>query len=91
MGKRAKKSKESKTDFIGFRSAPLSQRLRAIVDANPGKTNLSDLVRTAVEEKLDRLESEGVRLKVPAIALADHLRQTGQERADGDSQTAPRR
>lgn len=61
--------KKSVSDFIGFRSAELSARLRAIAAENPThKGLLSALIVAAVTEKLDRMErgeDQGIRLTLP--------------------------
>lgn len=53
---------------INVRDKELRDRIKSFLDANPGVTNLTELVRVAVNEKLDRIESgedEGIKLKVP--------------------------
>ncbi len=52
---RVLKKKETKDDFIAFRSATIGKRLRAIVARNPDGPSISALVRQAVEEKLTRM------------------------------------
>jgi hypothetical protein len=62
--KRTKKS----SDTIGVRSQELHRKVKALVDANPGKVTMSDFVRAAVAEKLERVEKgedSGIILKVP--------------------------
>lgn len=56
------------SDIIGVRAKDLRKRIDDLIAANPGKVDLSSLVRTAVEEKLDRIEKgedPGIKLTIP--------------------------
>ena len=59
--------KKKQSDFIAFRSEELSRRLKVFQKENPG-TSISDIIRAAVSEKLDRItqgEDDGIRLHSP--------------------------
>lgn len=77
------------SDFIGFRSSALKKRIKQLVDDNPGRITASEIIRTALEEKLDRLESDGVlNLRTPEKKKARRkaepidLGTTGEETAE---------
>lgn len=67
MPKKAKAKKESPaSDFIGFRSVEIARRLSEIVAANRGRVTRSEIIRTAIEEKLERMaKGEGISLTLP--------------------------
>ena len=57
---------KNKSDFLGFRSSVVSERLRELLILNP-ELKMSEIIRAAVIEKLDRLErgqDEGIKLRV---------------------------
>ena len=59
--------KPKNNDYLGFRSQILSDRLRAFKAMNP-EVKLSELIRAAVQEKLDRLtqgEDAGIKIVSP--------------------------
>lgn len=59
---------KKKERIIGFRSNELDRRLRALLAANKGRVSRSDLLRAAVEEKLDRIQNgtdQGIVLRMP--------------------------
>ena len=58
---------KKKSDYIGFRSKILSERLRAFQEQNP-EVKMSEIIRSALQEKLDRLtsgEDAGIKIKAP--------------------------
>lgn len=60
-----------KSDLVGFRSAAIAAQLNEIVAANPGRITKSELIRAAVEEKLQRLrDGEGIKLVFTAPQVA---------------------
>ncbi len=74
---------ESESDFIGFRSAELAAKLRALQKANPGHRGLmTAVIVSAVSEKLQRMErgeDAGISLRVasPVPVMAPSTKGTG--------------
>jgi hypothetical protein len=61
----------AKPNYIGFKDEVIRQRLENIVKQSCGRITITDLLRAAVTEKLDEIESTKlVSIKIPIRAFS---------------------